>query len=148
VARRLAREQRGFTLIEIMIVILVIAILAAIALPSFLGNRAQAYDADAKSAARNLVSFIQACNTSKEDYRDCATQADLDARDLPWGSDPGEVSVTSTTKTSYEVKAISHAETDGTNHSFTISGGAGGGMVLTCDAGPNDNAGGCKSGVW
>ena len=147
-ARRLSREQRGFTLIEIMIVILVIAILAAIALPSFLGNRAQAYDADAKSAARNLVTYIQACNTAKEDYRDCATQADLDVHDLPWGSDPGEVSVTSTTKTSYEVKAISQAETDGTNHTYTISGGAGGGMVLTCDAGPTDNAGGCKSGVW
>jgi type IV pilus assembly protein PilA len=148
VVRRLSREQRGFTLIEILIVIVVIGILAAIALPSFLGNRRQAYDADAKTAARDLVTYVQACNTSREDFRDCATESDTGAKDLPWGTDPGQVSVTSSSKTSYEVKAISKSETDGTNHSFTITGTAGGGMVRTCEAGPANNAGACKNGLW
>jgi len=46
------RSDRGFTLIELMVVVLVIAILLAIAIPTFLGARSRSQDTAAKSAAR------------------------------------------------------------------------------------------------
>jgi type IV pilus assembly protein PilA len=46
------RDERGFTLIELMAVVLIIAILIVIALPSFLGTRVRAYDRAAQSDLR------------------------------------------------------------------------------------------------
>jgi type IV pilus assembly protein PilA len=54
--RRLRGEREGgFTLIELMVVVLIIAILIAIAIPTFLGARQRAQDRAAQSNLRNAL---------------------------------------------------------------------------------------------
>ena len=47
--------ERGFTLIEILVVLLIILVLAAIAFPLFINQRTKAQDAEAKTALRNRL---------------------------------------------------------------------------------------------
>ncbi|MGI9647669.1 MAG: prepilin-type N-terminal cleavage/methylation domain-containing protein [Acidimicrobiia bacterium] len=66
--------DRGFTLVELMIVVLIVAILIAIAIPTFLGQRKEAEDSAAKSNLRNALTTEKALYTGGLE----AFTADLD----------------------------------------------------------------------
>jgi type IV pilus assembly protein PilA len=111
------RLEKGFTLIELMIVILLLGILSTIALPAFLGEQEKGLDADAKANTRNVVASVESCYTETKSYETCDTLPELEATDTTPGVEltdtatqkKGAVAV-SATDDSYSVTAYSKSE--------------------------------------
>lgn len=68
---RLQANEKGFTLIELMIVIAIIGILAAIAIPNFISYRNKSFCSRAESDANNIAASIA-------DYFSIASHTDID----------------------------------------------------------------------
>jgi len=66
--KRLDRKDEGFTLIELMVVVLIIAILLAIAIPTFLGARSRAQNRSAESNLRNALTAEKTAFTDNSSY--------------------------------------------------------------------------------
>jgi type IV pilus assembly protein PilA len=119
------------------VVILIIGILAAIALPAFLGQQKKGQDSEAKSNARNLVSQIETCATDNAGVYTTCDAAALTNTGLDIGTNPGQVTTTATGPTTYKVDALSKSNTH-----FYIEKLASGVSQRTCS---NVGQGGCKA---
>jgi type IV pilus assembly protein PilA len=62
------KDERGFTLIELMIVIAIIGILAAIAIPQFSAYRTRSYNSSAQADVRNIATAQEAYFVDESTY--------------------------------------------------------------------------------
>ena len=119
-------NEGGFTLIELMIVIAIIGILAAIAIPNFLSYQKKGYDAAAKAEAKNFYSISLA-------YMGDKGQADnitLSQASLPTGfSDNADVTYTGTFVVDTDGNTVSGMTFQHTKSSTTFSLDENGGLT-------------------
>ena len=115
--RKRMGDDKGFTLIELMVVVLIIAILIAIAIPTFLGLRSRAQNRSAHSDIRNALTAAKAFYTDADTYNgfDATDGAAIEPA-LTWnasGASPakGEVSVREASGTTVLVTAQSETGT-------------------------------------
>src|SRR3954465_14496822 len=78
------REERGFTLIELMVVVLIIAILIAIAIPTFLGAREAANDRATQSNVRNAFTATRIYYNDGSTYTEAPSEMFKIEPSLAW----------------------------------------------------------------
>jgi type IV pilus assembly protein PilA len=134
--RERSGSESGFTLVELLVVMLILGILAAIAIPAFFNQRDKAQDADAKSDVRAAQTAIETFATDNDGSYNGADVADLQAIEETVNGDI----VATGTETGYTLVLESDA---GQTFTITREGGA---IDYTCVTGGD---GGCPTtGNW
>ncbi len=147
-ARTRLCDEQGFSLIELLVVVLIIGALAAIAIPAFLNQKGKAVDASAKELAHSAQIAIESYASDRSGSYAGATPATLNnveaaiqigpANGNAFVATPG--GVTSTPNT-YTVTA-----TSANGDTFSISRASDGSVRRTCTTAPGNSLSGCGAG--
>jgi type IV pilus assembly protein PilA len=118
------KDQQGFTLIELMIVIAIIGILAAIAIPQFSAYRKRSYNSAAQADLRNAATAQEAYFVDNSTY----TSAKDNLIGATYGlyiSAPGNASVVFTINAGNKSQYTMDAYHPAGSESYTITGPGG-----------------------
>ena len=146
--QRMAQDESGFTLVELLVVMLILGLLAAIAIPAFFNQRDKARDASAKEAVRTAETAMETYATDHDGSYDGANAAalrtienTLNDANLSAVSEPATVNAAAgdDADNSYTVEVSS----DNAPNKFRITRHGNGQTELTC---VNDGNDGCPSG--
>jgi type IV pilus assembly protein PilA len=101
---RVSRED-GFSLVELLVVVLIIAILAAISIASFISQREKAYISDVQSTLRNAAASAEGIATGNAGSYATVTPITLDAEGVRTGSSQ-TLTVPTATTTGYCIQVV------------------------------------------
>ena len=127
------RKDRGFTIVELLIVIVVIAILAAITIVAYNGIQNRAKTSSGQSLANTIVKKAEAYNTVESAYPNTTKLRNNESQSSTTAnSGPTEAKLDDNT-------AVLTTATSNTVHGLTASGSAGGTKVAYwgCAGGAN-----------
>ena len=120
------KSTAGFTLIELLIVIAIIGILAAIAIPQFNQYKARAYDTASKADLHNLYLACKAYWSDNGSDQSC-TNAAASGANYGFAASPGVTATSGGNETGWSATArhASGSSSFTMNASGNISGGSG-----------------------
>jgi type IV pilus assembly protein PilA len=157
--RNQLQQEEGFTLIVLLVVILIIGILAAIAIPSFLNQRYKGQDACAKSMVKQMQTAAKTYQTDNNTYANLgltsltAIESSITGSTSQGNCAPAAQPVGTTTTTTPGGICNTTAPSDSISFcvsAVSLSGNifaiaeSGGGPRRGCTIAANGNAGGCK----
>jgi type IV pilus assembly protein PilA len=144
--QRMAQDESGFTLVELLVVMLILGLLAAIAIPAFFNQRDKARDSQAKTYARTAETAMETYATDNNGAYNGATVAILQGLEPKLnGATLAAPAVPAgggdTTNMSYKVTV-----TSSTGNTFSVTRHDNGTTARTCTTG---GTAGCPTGgTW
>ena len=138
---RLFKGERGVTLVELLVVLIIIGLLAAIVIAAFTNQQDKAHDADAKTHARSAQTAMESFFVDMKSYAG-VTRADLEEQQTSL-KDASSLAIVTASSNEYEIEVSSDSTNPVTFRVHRLSTGT---IERSCSPA---NTGGCRpGGIW